>query len=882
MGVVCSLRQAMTRWGAALLLVFLSAVAGTAILWGYTAEFPGHKQFPYWLAPSAMWAAGNGLYFPEAMGAEADAFLKQERESLDPAFLRDAVPVPLGDLHVTHRYMLLAAGVAWRTLGISWNSFRVLMLVFYCATAAALYAVFRLGMGRMLSLAGAMWFMLSPGVLNELGNLRDFSRAFFIYLSIAVMGMLIKRGVERRSLIMGAVGLGLVMGIGLGFRQDIVTCVPPALAVLLLAAPARRAVRLHTRVAVAGLFLLTFVLAGLPIFLGMMRFGPTTAHHVLGGFAAHLEEELGSGGASYQHLALCNDRFIHATAASYAERVAGVTGPIPFMSNEAADASGVYMRRLILQFPADMLTRAYAAVLYVLRGAGRFPYPEQLCDPYSTAVAAMDGVIGAFNGAILVGIACAVLLAMSAVDPRRAWTLLFAILYFCGYISVQFQPRHSFYHFFLPLWLAGLALSGLLGAVRRFLVRRKSAETGQLLIWRRVAARVILFATCVLCMLLAPLAAVRHYQANQVTMLNRTYANAAIEEVPTVRTVKGNWSYFQPVAPVTGLDHAPYAEFQEPWRFYSAYLVAVFDGAPVARSFWLQYDRDLDGDDFTQPIEFASTGAGGETRVFFPVYDTVGDPGQGLRQGWIRFRGIVVRAAYAKGFRGLYRVAAPSELPLQLEWCSPSDPDMFHPYQVLMKPTPPSKMVSNPWLSKRWYHEQAAGSDPADAIRTYEDADSFIPGDLEVLNALATVCGSAGRAWHGIMALQCALQLQPAFQPLYAKLDQIARLLDALDDRIALWESVAREHDGVVHAHVYHACALLDAARVTDAAAALARAAALAPGDLALQHAAQSLAAWCTGDASSAISLMRESVKVCPSIESFGDFLKRISEPPAT
>ncbi|HMK96166.1 MAG TPA: hypothetical protein VK425_01405, partial [Acidimicrobiales bacterium] len=117
-------------------------------------------------------------------------------------------------------------GLIWRVFGISWAAVIPLFSLFYGATVALYYAVSRLLVGRILSTALSLALSISPVQLAMLTNFRDFSKAPFILAAILLGAMVARRRLSPRGLVSVSVLAGVVTGIGLGFRPDILETAP--------------------------------------------------------------------------------------------------------------------------------------------------------------------------------------------------------------------------------------------------------------------------------------------------------------------------------------------------------------------------------------------------------------------------------------------------------------------------------------------------------------------------------------------------------------------------------------------------------------------------------------------------------------------------------
>lgn len=210
---------------------------------------------------SVMLAAGRGNVNPEIDAIPGlAAFLHQETDSFDPTRIPPEFPVSQDSVEEYHRYLSYTVAGLWRIFGISWRVVEILMAVFLAVTAILAYGLFRLGMSRTLSAIGALLFAVSPPVLVMLPRMRDFSKTPFMLAVILFLGVLITRRLSaRRTLVLSGL-VGCVIGMGMGFRQDLLIAVPPAFLVILMCSFRMPGFTLKWRAANLGLFLVCFLI----------------------------------------------------------------------------------------------------------------------------------------------------------------------------------------------------------------------------------------------------------------------------------------------------------------------------------------------------------------------------------------------------------------------------------------------------------------------------------------------------------------------------------------------------------------------------------------------------------------------------------------------
>ncbi len=308
------------RW----IVLAIGLAAAGAAWWYYHG--PGNQLIdmnPGDCQPAALWAAGYGFSNAVDRPAALDAFLTKRADRLNPDDLPQSMRVvPARTKNDIDRiYLLYAIGMVWRLFGIDWQWLSVLPALGAGATLMLLYGLFRLGMGRVLSLAGAVLAMTSPLMLVMLPCLRDFWKGPPILATFLGAGYLLSRPVRTGTLLLLALGLGLAAGIGYGIRQDCIICVPPALfAVACLAHRNGERFRFPVRIVAAAIFLASFLIPAFPVFQMIQKTGGTNGLYVLQGHALYCESNMGVRRAWYASMAQTDDAYVDACARVYATR----------------------------------------------------------------------------------------------------------------------------------------------------------------------------------------------------------------------------------------------------------------------------------------------------------------------------------------------------------------------------------------------------------------------------------------------------------------------------------------------------------------------------------------------------------------------------------
>jgi hypothetical protein len=170
---------------------------------------------------AVMWACGHGLVDPASTPPTLVAFLKMEALNFDCRDLASAGRLDHANVVINANvYLGLAAAVFWRLLGVSYFSLAPLLGIFYGAYVAGCFVLLRLFIGRGPAIFSTAILAISPVAVGMLRNFRDFSKAPFIIWTISLLILAVREQRARRLIVIAGL-LGIVVGIGMGFRADL-------------------------------------------------------------------------------------------------------------------------------------------------------------------------------------------------------------------------------------------------------------------------------------------------------------------------------------------------------------------------------------------------------------------------------------------------------------------------------------------------------------------------------------------------------------------------------------------------------------------------------------------------------------------------------------
>jgi hypothetical protein len=598
-------------------------------------------------------ACGHGFVNPGyELTRPLAEFLNQQRQDLSCSDLPAVIP-PL-ELNATqrlYRYLMTAAALMWKVTGVSWRRLTPLYAMAYGLTLAAAYGLFRLGIGRVLSVAATAAFAVSAVHLQQLPSLRDYAKAPFILAAMLIMGRLaVGAWATRRALVLAA-AFGVVLGIGFGFRNDLLIVVAPWILVVFFATPGALRANLRLKAACVAMSAATFVIAAWPILIGYAA-GSNTGHVTMLGLMTPFNAPMGIQTPIYDEGYAYLDAYAVSLVQSFAFRQYGEA--VVYMTRPYDHASFVYLSTIARHFPADMVARAYGSMMTVLElpfavGAHVSSVPFgasgtlvlKFYQEQARVLQLLNGLGGPMTAVALA--------AIGAKDTRRGLVLLVLLVYFAGYPALQFHVRHFFHLEFIAWWALAFLVEGAVGVLRE----RKTLSWRALVSQMRPAAT---FAVITLVVLGGTLAVLRGYQtAHARRLLRDDYLGAERESVTT--TVVPAARKGRVLVATTGIwpEHAPEALSR------MAYLVAEFsaercDAEQIPATF--RYQARDDSSDFSRDVPVRLMRGAGPTRVLLPVFQI---------PHWTEFAGIELPAREQACLTGISRIRSNRIPPVLLD-----------------------------------------------------------------------------------------------------------------------------------------------------------------------------------------------------------------------
>jgi hypothetical protein len=506
-------------WDATLLLVVFLAGSVLGARYAVRPQPPGADDFgqPEFGAAVAF-ACGHGFVNPRGDYPAVSAFLSRQRDRIScadlPAGFRGVTPNFTQRLY---RYLMLTVGFTWKWTGVSWSGLAPLFGLTFALTLCAAYGLFRLAGGPLAAMLGVVPLAISSHHLSMLPSLRDYAKAPFLLLLMLVMARLAMPPFSRRKVLALSAVFGLVLGIGFGFRNDLLICVPPFVAVIVVLLPVNWRDELGAKAACLALAAALFVTSAWPILRGYGQ-GSNTGHVVVLGLTTGFDDWLGLSRPPYDLGTQYDDRFAGALIGTNPtvrhEPFAPYLSP-QYDREGLAIASG-YARH----WPADIFARGVASTLEVLN------FPFDTSGRYSEVIP--PGVRGTVFARVyeaqsavlkwLVGLgplmAAAAIVVIGSASLRAGIALILLTLYYCGYPAVQFHVRHFFHLEFVAWWALVFLMAGL---VRSLSARKRRAPLRHPARQRAIGG--LATAVAMTAVIALPLWTLRAYQQSHVAAL---------------------------------------------------------------------------------------------------------------------------------------------------------------------------------------------------------------------------------------------------------------------------------------------------------------------------------------------------------------------------
>lgn len=631
------------------------------ILLSVTVPRMGEQAFVNWSGPAL--SLSNDLYIPAVMLAagcgfrnapahdqpEFSDFLLFNRRALDHAVVCGLPSLPLSDHQSYHVYLLWTVGAWWRVWGISWNAFKELSLGFLILTAWMIYGCMTVFLPWWLALPLTLMSITSPAVLFTVQYLRDFAKAPFILAGLWAALLFLKKERRGREVMQFAAAAGVLTGIGLGFRRDLIIMPPVFLGILIftpLATEMPRLSRWKYRITGSLILILLTGSAGWPIWRAFHTYGSLTDHDTLMGFATNGDVEMDILPGSYEKIPILNDLYISACVTAHAHLNAQATSaeseiPLTVPPYPDGTARRKLIRYYLARFPWDTLVVRWTAAAWTLASGG----PTSAAPGLSWIQRAGPFLAAAVTALLLVSYGF------------RGMLMSLLLYVFPGYTALQFAARHVFQFSFLPWLSAGICFLYCLHGIQSIYGCRRAGETCPDLNAVRPNKPLILTLAGGGVLLIGAVILLHTWQRHNLENAAKRIQEARGPEIPHITDTWDNAPLFIPEKGDWRPGQATAFGGTVPDMLMMTCRVAMFDRGVPPWAVRLIYEDTRGWDGFSAPVRlYLPDWDKTPWFLYFPVFT--------LRQGaeLIYFVGVSVEAPFDAKFLG-FRSIDPHRLP---------------------------------------------------------------------------------------------------------------------------------------------------------------------------------------------------------------------------
>jgi hypothetical protein len=636
--------------------------------------------------PAVLAACGHGYRNPDLADLpNLKAFLSVQRDGFDCAELGAEVrTTALSPMQVAFRYQKMTIATTWRITGVSWRGLAPLYGTLFALSTLAAYGLFRTSLSRFTSVLGALALAGSTIQLIYLPHFRDYAKAPFLLAAGLALAWLVKYRLSTRGLVAAGAAYGVLLGIGVGFRNDLLIAVPPFMAVVLFFTPGRVRDALPAKAGAIAACLAAIWLAMLPMRAIYAPGGGNSMQHVVTlGLGDTFNADLGVNNDNlYSWGHAFTDEYAHAQISAHATRMWDAPAALALYGPEYDRSASLLLTTIVTSFPGDMLTRVYASVLRTFE----IPYnktsrnaPTLVQDPQILRGYTLRERVLRSLGAIWPWAVVAVIAVLSVFTLRLALCVALVAFYFAAYPVLQFNERHLFHLEALGWWAllvaAEYAVLGTLTALRTWPGTLRSIREAR---WQpRLRAAAVTWLVAI-GMLIGPLWAARRVQAGTVRGLLSSYTELDKEPIALTGSDAAT-GWVRLASDVSPLESAASGD-----AVRTVFLVSEFaagDCESLKFEMVVRYQAPPGGYDFTHTVQVRPPLTAGTRRIFLATYaHPTGSP---VLEGAYRLAGLDVPAESVSCLSGLYRVRNVRGMPLVLDANLPPDWESVTPFHTI-------------------------------------------------------------------------------------------------------------------------------------------------------------------------------------------------------
>src|SRR5512138_3097312 len=182
--------RARVREAGLVALLFVATSVWGTVYWKRSLQAGRRPQFyQSYFEPAVMLACGRGFLLAHPSVPAVADFLAMKTDRLSCTDIPKTANLnEYGLYQKTWLYLMLTVALTWKILGVSWSGMGPLFGILFGATIVAAYGIFRVGMSRGVSLAGACVLAVSAVHLQNLPHLRDYAKAPFTLALMLLLG----------------------------------------------------------------------------------------------------------------------------------------------------------------------------------------------------------------------------------------------------------------------------------------------------------------------------------------------------------------------------------------------------------------------------------------------------------------------------------------------------------------------------------------------------------------------------------------------------------------------------------------------------------------------------------------------------------------------
>ena len=525
------------------------------------------------------------------------------------------------------RYLISTVGWTWRLEGqVAWRALTPLYALLYGITVVLAFAIFRQGMGPIAAGLCAAALAVSTLHLDNLPHLRDYGKApFVLALVLIAIRLVVPPFAAKRTLWLAGLA-GLLTGIGVGFRNDLLVVIPAFVGLFAAFLPVGWREKIGVRASAIAVYGASVMLAMYPMWSTYTTGGGSSSQHlVLLGLTPAFSRDLGVDNSRlYEWGFEYRDELALAMIDNYADRRLGQHAFLKMYGPEYDRAGSRYLIESATAFPADMLARVYASAVGVM-SLPHSTFTSALMAPafaservqrvYETRTWLLRKLTPFWPWAFAI-----TFVALSLASVRLGLFAALFVLYVSGYPALQFQERHIFHLEFIGWFALGFTASL---AARTLVGVARSGDRHAFLDglrppagWMRATAMTAALWCALAVMVVAPLWLLRRYQQDHVRRLLQTIADAPRTDLAAVRTptLDGGVRFEVP-----SLDRASPSDD----GVHAAYVVAELGGDrcdALKINLTERYAATGRGYDFTHTVMVPAPLSDSPAQVFFPAY----------------------------------------------------------------------------------------------------------------------------------------------------------------------------------------------------------------------------------------------------------------------